>query len=105
MDPVAKRKKRILCTHGIDGWEPLKGLRRRALRHANLVLAPSRDTADHVASEQGVAREKIRVLPWALDPEFEALILPRARSAPPNEFPAGRVILAVGRWLAAEPYH
>src|SRR5207245_8658323 len=89
---------------GIDVWEPLKGLRRRALRHANLVLAPSRDTADHVATEQGVAREKIRVLPWALDPQFEALITPGARNTPPREFPAGRVILAVGRWLATERY-
>ncbi len=104
MKLVAPRMKSIVCTHGIEVWEPLKGLRRRALRHANLVLAPSRDTADHVASEQGVAREKIRVLPWALDPQFEALLVPGARSAPPREFPAGRVILTVGRWLATERY-
>src|SRR3989440_2950621 len=79
---VAPRMKRIICTHGIDVWEPLGGLRRRALLHANLVLAPSRDTADHVASEQRVARERIRVLPWALDPQFEALISPGAEAAP-----------------------
>jgi phosphatidylinositol alpha-1,6-mannosyltransferase len=79
-------------------------LRRRALRHANLVLAPSRDTADHVASEQGVARERIRILPWALDPQFESLLAPGSRTALPGEFPAGRVILTVGRWLATERY-
>src|SRR5712664_977036 len=101
---VAPRLKSIICTHGIDVWEPLGGLRRRALRHANLVLAPSRDTADHVASEQGVARERIRILPWALDPQFESLLAPGSRTALPGEFPAGRVILTVGRWLATERY-
>src|SRR5260370_37039254 len=62
---AAPRMKSIICTHGIDVWEPLGGLRRRALRHANPVLAPSPDTPDHVVTEQGVARENIRVLPWA----------------------------------------
>jgi len=101
---VAPRMKSIICTHGIDVWEPLGGLRRRALLHANLVLAPSRDTADHVASEQRVAPERIRVLPWALDPQFEALISPGSHLALPADFPPGRVILAVGRWLATERY-
>ena len=101
---AAPRMKSIICTHGIDVWEPLGGLRRTALRHSNLALAPSRDTAERVASEQGVAREKIRVLPWALDPQFEALLAPGSKPALPLEFPAGRVILTVGRWLATERY-
>lgn len=101
---AAPRMKSIICTHGSDVWEPLGGLRRRALLHANLVLAPSRDTADHVEEEQGVPNERIRVLPWALDPEFEALLMPGSKTALPHEFPAGRVILTVGRWLAAERY-
>ncbi len=101
---AAPRMKSIICTHGIEVWEPLGGLRRRALRHANLVLAPSKDTAEHVATEQRVARDRIRVLPWALDPQFEALIAAGSQNAPPREFPAGRVILTVGRWLATERY-
>jgi phosphatidylinositol alpha-1,6-mannosyltransferase len=101
---VAPRMKSIICTHGIEVWEPLSGLRRRALRHANLVLAPSRDTADQVASQQQVAREKIRVLHWALDPQFEALLATGAQTALPADFPTGRVILTVGRWLATERY-
>jgi len=96
--------KSIICTHGIDVSEPLGGVRRYALRHANLVLAPSKDTAEHVASDQGVKRERIRVLPWALDPQFEALINPGSRPAMPEGFPSGRVILTVGRWLATERY-
>lgn len=104
MRVVAPRMKSIVCTHGVEVWEPLGSLRRRALRHANLVLAPSKDTSEHVATMQGVARERIRVLPWALDPQFEALVAAGSRLTPPTDFPRGRVILTVGRWLAAERY-
>jgi len=104
MRVVAPRLKSIVCTHGVEVWEPLSALRRRALRHASVVLAPSRDTADHVASEQQVARERIRVLHWGLDPQFEALLAPGSQAFPPGDFPAGRVILTVGRWLATERY-
>ena len=101
---AAPKMKSIICTHGSDVWEPLRGWRRRALLHANMVLAPSRDTADHVEEEQGVVSERIRVLPWALDPEFEALLVPGSQTALPHEFPAGRVILTVGRWMTTERY-
>ena len=104
MGLAAPRMKSIVCTHGVDVWEPLSGMRRRALRHADLVLAPSKDTADHVASAQGVDREKIRVLHWGLDPQFEALLAPGVTNVLPERFPSGRVILTVGRWLATERY-
>jgi len=42
MQLAAPRMKSIVCTHGIEVWDPLPPLRRRALRHATLVLAPSR---------------------------------------------------------------
>jgi len=101
---VAPRMKSIVCAHGADVWEPLGILQRLALRHSNLVLAPSKDTAEHVATEQGVPEERIRVLPWGLDPQFEALISPGSHPLLPENFPSGRVILSVGRWLAAERY-
>ena len=101
---VAPRIKSIVCTHGVEVWEPLGRLRQRALQKANLVLAPSKDTAEHVVAQQDVARERIRVLPWALDPQFEALLAPNANSKPPGDFPNGRVILTVGRWVATERY-
>jgi phosphatidylinositol alpha-1,6-mannosyltransferase len=104
MKVLAPQMKSIICTHGIDVWEPLSSLRRRALRRANLVLAPSRDTSEQVASQQGVARDRIRVLPWALDPQFEGLISAGAHPELPDNFPTGRVILTVGRWLASERY-
>jgi phosphatidyl-myo-inositol dimannoside synthase len=98
------RLKSVICTHGVEVWEPLKRMRRSALRRANVVLAPSRYTADHVAAVQGVAMEKIRVLPWALDPQFEGLAPHAAKAVCPSAFPEGRVILTVGRWQADERY-
>lgn len=100
----APRLKAIICTHGIEVWEPLARMRRMALRRADVVLAPSKYTADHVAAVQGVATEKIRVLPWALDPQFEALAPQAAKAAAPADFPEGRVVLTVGRWRADERY-
>jgi phosphatidyl-myo-inositol dimannoside synthase len=104
MKLLAPHMKSIICTHGVDVWEPLSALRRRALRHADLVLAPSRDTAEQVIAQQGVTRNRTRVLPWALDPQFESLISAGSRPSLPENFPRGRVILTVGRWLAAERY-
>jgi phosphatidylinositol alpha-1,6-mannosyltransferase len=103
MKTVAPRLRKIICTHGVDVWEPLPRLRRIALRRANVVLAPTQDTANHVAAQR-VDRGKIRVLPWALDPEFEALSANGAQGKLPHGYPEGRVILTVGRWLANERY-
>jgi phosphatidylinositol alpha-1,6-mannosyltransferase len=100
----ARQAKSVIWTHGLEVWEPLSILRRSALRSADLVIAPTNNTANHVAREQDVPREKIRVLPWALDPQFEALLTAKPAPALPANFPAGRVILTVGRWFADERY-
>jgi glycosyltransferase involved in cell wall biosynthesis len=104
MNLVAPRMKSIVCTHGIEVWEPLSRMRRRALQRASLVLAPSRATADYLVSLQAVAREKVRVLHWGLDPDFETRITANSAAQLPAEFPQGRVVLTVGRWLATERY-
>jgi len=57
-----------------------------------------------VKTDQGVLAERMRVLPWALDPQFEALVAGSAKTGVPQGFPKGRVILTVGRWLASERY-
>jgi phosphatidylinositol alpha-1,6-mannosyltransferase len=100
---VAPRLRTIICAHGVEVWEPLPAMRRLAMRRASVVLAPSKDTANHVA-EQHVPRERIRVLPWALDPEFEAIPANAQPGKLPHGYPEGRVILTVGRWLASERY-
>jgi len=104
MKVVAPRLRTIICVHGVDVWEPLPFLRRLALRRASLVLAPSQDTADHVVEQQNVRRERVHVLPWALDPDFEAISADGAGRDLPHGYPEGRVILTVGRWLANERY-
>jgi phosphatidyl-myo-inositol dimannoside synthase len=102
MQLIAPRMKSIVCTHGVEVWEQLPFVRRQALRRANMVLAPSRVTADFVATLQGVPTDRIRVLPWALDPDFETSS--HSSSKLPAGFPAGPVILTVGRWLTTERY-
>jgi glycosyltransferase involved in cell wall biosynthesis len=101
---AAPRMKTIIATHGVEVWEPLAPIRRRSLRSANLVLAPSQSTSDYVAAQQKVKPERIRVLPWGLDPSFEEILPVAKRTSPPPEFPKGRVILSVGRWLSDERY-
>ncbi len=95
----------VVFTHGVEVWQPLNQPRRLALQRADLVLAPSADTAEHLISQQGVSPGKVRRLPWALDPEFEARVAAGAATALPGEFPrSGRIILTVGRWHSAEKY-
>ncbi|MFZ0522435.1 MAG: glycosyltransferase [Candidatus Acidiferrales bacterium] len=53
---------------------------------------------------QGIAVEKIRRLPWPLSPDFLALATDPTSLPLPPEFPEGRVILTVGRWVASERY-
>ena len=49
--------------HGIESWRPLRGLRRWALSHSNLLLPVSRYTAEQVQQQLGP-----RMPPWALLP-------------------------------------
>ncbi len=93
---AAPRLRSIVCTHGVEVWEPLTRLRRSALRGANVVLAPSKYTAQHVEAVQRVAGKKIRVLPWGLDPQFEALAANTAKSAAPASFPEGLALVGDG---------
>jgi len=95
---MAPRMKAIICTHGVEVWQPLPRVRRNALRKADVVLAPSKYTAEHLAADQGV------VLPWALDPQFEMLAASAAKAAVPARFPRGQVVLTVGRWRTDERY-
>jgi len=100
----APRMKSLVSTHGVEVWKPLSPVRQRALRHASLILAPTHDTASHVVTQQRIPQSRVRVLPWALDPQFEALAASSASQALPPNYPEGRVILAVGRWSSTERY-
>ena len=101
----SRKFRSIVFAHGIEVWQPLGWPRGPALRRADMVIAPSADTAQHLISEQGIAPEKIRRLAWGLDPEFEARLRAPVRPPRPRAFPErARIILTVGRWDPAERY-
>jgi glycosyltransferase involved in cell wall biosynthesis len=103
MKVLSPQVKVIAMAHGVEVWQPLPRYRRRALLSADLVVAPSTDTATKLDVIQGIPLPKIRRLSWSLSPDF--IRLARAPSLPllPG-FPRGSVILTVGRWVAAERY-
>jgi len=104
MGSVSPRVKKIVMSHGVEVWKPLPRLRRNALRGADLVMAPSSDTARRLADVQGVSPEKIRTLAWPLNPTFLRWADAPAELPLPKGFPRGQIILAVGRWAASERY-
>lgn len=105
MRSVSPGLKTVVMSHGIEVWKPLPILRRGALLQADLVLAPSGDTARKLAGVQGVSPERIRTLAWPLNPDFLRLAsTSEGLPLPPAFPPQGRVILAVGRWAASERY-
>jgi len=94
----------VVQAHGIEVWKPMSGLRRICLRRADVVTAPSRDTAARLRDTQRVPNEKIRVVPWGLDPAFLELANRAAEFSLPRGAPNSRYVLAVGRWSSAERY-
>lgn len=104
MKSMFSRLKVIVMAHGIEVWTPLSTSRARALRRSQIVLAPSSYTAERLSEVQGVARENVRTLPWPLNPEFQRLASDCSKLSVPQGFPAGRIVLTVGRWAASERY-
>jgi glycosyltransferase involved in cell wall biosynthesis len=94
----------VIFAHGIEVWTPLPFVRRRSLQTANLVFAPSADTARQLSAQQGLPQGKVRRLPWSLGPEVDLSASVPTGSHLPEGFPRGRVILTVGRWDAREAY-
>ena len=94
----------ILGAHGVEVWTPLPPVRHFAMMRADLVIAPSRYTAQQLVACQGIPSSRVHVLPWALDPAFEAAAAsPQPRFLPAG-LPPGPMILTVGRWSADERY-
>jgi glycosyltransferase involved in cell wall biosynthesis len=95
----------IVFAHGLEVWEPLGWPRGPALRNSDLLIAPSRDTAQHLICDQKIPPERVRQLAWGLDPEFEARLRAPAPPPRPSAFPErARIVLTVGRWDPAERY-
>jgi phosphatidyl-myo-inositol dimannoside synthase len=104
MQRLSPGMKIVVISHGVEVWKPLSALRRTALLRADLVLAPSSDTARKLTDVQGVPTERIRILPWPLNPSFLRMTENPDRLSLPAAFPNGQVILTVGRCVATERY-
>lgn len=104
MKAIIPGARTIVGVHGIEVWQPLAPLRRLALRRADILIAPSSDTAKRLASVQTVRGAKIHTLPWPLDPNFAKLAANADTLSLPPGFPPGPVVLSVGRWAANERY-
>jgi phosphatidylinositol alpha-1,6-mannosyltransferase len=104
MKKFSPATKTIVLCHGVEVWEILPARRRAALLAADLVVAPSSYTAEKLNSVQGVAVEKIRKLPWPINTEMLRMSENPSGLSLPAGFPAGRVILTVGRWADSERY-
>jgi phosphatidylinositol alpha-1,6-mannosyltransferase len=104
MRRAAPRTKVLAVAHGIEVWEPLSMGRRRALCRADRVLAPSSYTIQKLIEVQGVAAQKAVRLPWPLSPNLLRLAESPEKLRVPDGFPAGRIILTVGRWVSNERY-
>jgi phosphatidyl-myo-inositol dimannoside synthase len=101
---LSSKAKLIVVSHGVEVWQPFSRLRRHALTHAAMAIAPSKFTCEALRRMQAVPKEKIRLLPWALNPEVLELASTESRLNPPPNFPQGRVVLSVARWSASERY-
>jgi phosphatidyl-myo-inositol dimannoside synthase len=104
MKRLAPQMKIIVMAHGVEVWQPLPARRHAALLAADIVLAASTSTVQKLTEVQQMSPEKIRKLPWPLDPEVLAMADTRASLQTPGAFPPSPVILTVGRWAASEQY-
>lgn len=67
---IAPQKKLIIICHGIEVFEPVSGIKKKALQQADQLLAVSSFTKQQLISKQGLPAEKITVLPNTIDPFF-----------------------------------
>ena len=104
MKILSRTSRVVVCAHGIEVWKPLPFVRQKAIRRADLVLAPSTDTMRKLVEVQRVAEIRVRKLPWALDPDFRSNASTPDDLQVPKAFPRGIVVLSVGRWATTERY-
>jgi phosphatidylinositol alpha-1,6-mannosyltransferase len=84
----------------VHGFELATPQSARALRHAQLLIANSRFSADRIGRGEPELADRIRVVPLCIDPERVALWEGARRDPAPPREPAA---LIVGRMWAGEP--
>ncbi|MEJ8816984.1 glycosyltransferase family 4 protein [Lacibacter sp. H407] len=68
---LAPNKKIIVICHGIEVFEPVSGLKKKVLEHADQILAVSTFTKQQLIEQQQLDAEKITVFPNTIDPYFQ----------------------------------
>ena len=104
MKRLTPQIKVIVMAHGVEVWQPLPPRRHAALLAADIVLAASTSTVQKLTEVQHVPPEKIRKIPWPLDPEVLSMADAPTNLTAPETFPPSPVILTVGRSAASEQY-
>jgi len=89
----------MVATYGVEVWQPLRGLRSRALRRAEAVTAPSRYTVEQLVKVQMLEPGRVVLLPYCLEPGFTD----DESSEPMSQASQSGCILTVGRLLGSEP--
>jgi phosphatidylinositol alpha-1,6-mannosyltransferase len=93
----------IVIGYGIDVWDPLSPLRRKALQRAARVIVLSHFTGRMVATVQAVAADRICVIHPAVDPALLALAAP-ASDGDIVRYGEPLTLLTVARLSAQERY-
>jgi phosphatidyl-myo-inositol dimannoside synthase len=104
MKMLQPRLKTVVISHGIEVWQQLPVLRRKAFLTADLLVAPSRYTIGKIVETQGASEQKTRRLPWPLSPDFLDLASHAGTLPVPADFPRGLVVLATARLASDEKY-
>ncbi|KAF0245201.1 MAG: hypothetical protein FD180_1854 [Planctomycetota bacterium] len=95
------RAQQWLFIYGIDAWRRLPCMKRRALNRANLILSISDFTRHVCARSNRIDVDRIKLLPCALDPLWQA----QRDSAPGGaEVPQAPIVLTVTRLASSERY-
>lgn len=69
---IKPKTKLILWTHGIEVWRPINFIKQLFFKKVDQVISVSNFTANSLVQWHKVAKNKIKVIPNALDPFFNA---------------------------------
>ena len=94
---LGRIKRYLVVLHGIEAWERATLVQRFGLRHADLVVATTRYTAQTCAEVNGLPGQNFKVIPLCAEP---TAAIPDPNFVLDGEFP----ILFVGRLATTEKY-
>jgi glycosyltransferase involved in cell wall biosynthesis len=92
----------VVFGHGVEVWERLRIAPRWALRRADLIICPSRCTAERAVAANGVDAERISVIPHSLPPSPGPTRVRTVNDGMVGD--TGPSLLSVGRLGADEGY-